>query len=103
MIRLKANFLPAAVANWGKGQVLGVVDAGIVARNPVLAAGQVSTARSSCAAISFKCFNGAFRARRRRPRRERRGLLFRELRQVCLSWRAAWSEPKSRVWNGLPD
>lgn len=94
MIRLKANFSPAAAAilsvvasfgahaadpelapwlvqigetrailsaaNWGKGQVLGVVDTGIVASNPVFAAGQVSASLSSCAAISFKCSSGAF-------------------------------------------
>jgi hypothetical protein len=48
-----------AAANWGRGQVLGVVDTGIVASNPVFAAGQVSTALSSCAAVSFKCSNGA--------------------------------------------
>ncbi|HPT49108.1 MAG TPA: S8 family serine peptidase [Accumulibacter sp.] len=48
-----------SAANWGKGQVLGVVDTGIVASNPVFAAGQVSNVLSSCAATSFKCSNGA--------------------------------------------
>lgn len=47
-----------SAANWGKGQVLGVVDTGIVPTNPVFAAGQVSTTLSSCAAVSFKCSNG---------------------------------------------
>jgi len=48
-----------SAANWGKGQVLGVVDTGIVASNSVFSAGQVSTSLSSCAATSFKCSNGA--------------------------------------------
>lgn len=48
-----------SAANWGKGQVIGVVDTGIVSTNPVFAAGQVSNSLSSCAAVSFKCTNGA--------------------------------------------
>lgn len=47
-----------SAANWGSGQVLGVVDTGIVASNPVFAPSQVSTSLSSCAAVSFKCSNG---------------------------------------------
>jgi subtilisin family serine protease len=47
-----------SAANWGKGQVLGVVDTGINATHPQFAAGQVSLALSSCAAVSFKCANG---------------------------------------------
>jgi hypothetical protein len=47
-----------SAANWGKGQVLGVVDTGIIANNTVFAAGQVSNALSSCAAVSFKCAKG---------------------------------------------
>jgi hypothetical protein len=47
-----------SAANWGKGQVLGVVDTGINATHPQFAVGQVSQALSSCAAVSFKCANG---------------------------------------------
>ena len=47
-----------SAANWGKGQVLGVVDTGINATHPQFAAGQVSQALSSCAAVSFRCSNG---------------------------------------------
>jgi hypothetical protein len=47
-----------SAANWGRGQLLGVIDTGIVASNPVFAPGQVSTALSSCDATSFKCANG---------------------------------------------
>lgn len=39
-----------SASNWGKGQVLGVVDTGIVAA--AFAAGQVSVAQSSCAATT---------------------------------------------------
>jgi hypothetical protein len=42
---------------WGKNQLLGVVDTGIIASNPVFAAGQVSNASSACAAVTFKCAN----------------------------------------------
>jgi hypothetical protein len=47
-----------SAANWGKGQLLGVVDTGIVANNAVFAPGQVSASLSACAAVSFKCSNG---------------------------------------------
>lgn len=47
-----------SAANWGKGQILGVVDTGIVAGNSVFAPGQVSVALSTCAAVSFRCANG---------------------------------------------
>jgi hypothetical protein len=47
-----------SAANWGKGQLLGVVDTGINATHPQFAAGQVSQALSSCAAVSFRCSNG---------------------------------------------
>lgn len=47
-----------SAANWGKGQVLGVVDTGINATHPQFAAGQVSQSLSSCAAVSFRCANG---------------------------------------------
>ncbi len=47
-----------SAANWGKGQVLGVVDTGINATHPQFAAGQVSQVLSSCAAVSFRCANG---------------------------------------------
>lgn len=46
-----------SAANWGKGQVLGVVDTGINATHPQFASGQVSQVLSSCAAVSFKCSN----------------------------------------------
>lgn len=45
-------------ANWGKGQVLGIVDTGIVASHAAFSAGQVSLKLSSCAALSFKCSDG---------------------------------------------
>lgn len=48
-----------SAAYWGKDRILGVVDTGIVANSPVFAIGQVSTALSSCAAVTFKCANGA--------------------------------------------
>lgn len=47
-----------SAANWGTGQMLGVVDTGINPTHPVFASGQVSQARSSCAAVSFRCSNG---------------------------------------------
>lgn len=47
-----------SAANWGRGQILGVVDTGIVATNKAFAAGQVSVTQSSCAATTFKCTNG---------------------------------------------
>lgn len=47
-----------SAANWGKGQIIGVVDTGIVASNPVFAAGQVSATLSTCAAVSFRCTSG---------------------------------------------
>ena len=47
-----------SAANWGKGQLLGVVDTGIVASHPIFASGQVSAALSACAATSFRCSNG---------------------------------------------
>lgn len=47
----------ASAANWGKKQLLGVVDTGIVANNPSFAFGQVSVARSACAGVTFSCGN----------------------------------------------
>ncbi|AXS78951.1 S8 family serine peptidase [Dechloromonas sp. HYN0024] len=47
-----------SAANWGKGQLLGVVDTGINATHPQFAVGQVSQALSSCAAVSFGCSSG---------------------------------------------
>jgi hypothetical protein len=47
-----------SAANWGKGQLLGVVDTGINATHPQFATGQVSQVLSSCAAVSFRCSNG---------------------------------------------
>lgn len=44
-----------SAANWGKGQLLGVVDTGINATHPQFAVGQVSQLKSSCAAVSFSC------------------------------------------------
>lgn len=49
-----------SAANWGKGQLLGVVDTGIVANNAAFATGQVSSALSSCAAVTFKCPRSGF-------------------------------------------
>jgi len=48
----------ASAANWGKSQVLGVVDTGIVTNYSAFATGQISTSLSSCAAVSFRCANG---------------------------------------------
>lgn len=45
-------------ANWGRGLILGDVDTGIIASNPAFAAGQVSSAHSACAAVTFRCANG---------------------------------------------
>lgn len=47
-----------SAANWGKGQLLGVVDTGINATHPQFASGQVSQSLSSCAAVTFRCANG---------------------------------------------
>ena len=47
-----------SAANWGKGQLLGVVDTGINATHPQFATGQVAQSLSSCAAVSFRCSNG---------------------------------------------
>jgi hypothetical protein len=47
-----------SAANWGTGMLLGVVDTGIVASNPIFASGQVSASLSSCAAVTFRCSNG---------------------------------------------
>lgn len=47
-----------SASNWGKGQVLGVVDTGINPNHVAFAAGQVSTTLSSCAAVTFTCSNG---------------------------------------------
>lgn len=47
-----------SAANWGRGQILGIVDTGIVANSPVFASGQVSASLSTCAAVSFRCSNG---------------------------------------------
>jgi hypothetical protein len=46
-----------SAANWGRGLYLGVVDTGVKSGSSVFASGQVSTALSSCAAVSFKCSN----------------------------------------------
>lgn len=48
-----------SAANWGKGVIIGTVDTGIVASNPVFASGQVSNQLSGCAAVSFRCTSGA--------------------------------------------
>src|SRR5690349_18138060 len=47
-----------SAANWGKNQLLGVVDTGIVPTNGAFVTGQVSSALSSCAAVSFSCSKG---------------------------------------------
>lgn len=48
----------ASAGNWGTGQVLGVVDTGIVNNATFFAPGQISLTRSGCAANSFRCPNG---------------------------------------------
>ncbi len=58
LVQMGVNDTVVSAANWGKDQMLGVVDTGIVANHPTFAIGQVSTARSSCAAVSFTCTNG---------------------------------------------
>lgn len=47
-----------SVSNWGKNQLLGIVDSGIVENHQAFASGQVSASLSGCAAVSFKCSNG---------------------------------------------
>lgn len=47
-----------SAANWGKSQILGVVDTGIVANHRAFATGQVSMARSACAGVTFGCATG---------------------------------------------
>lgn len=47
-----------SAANWGRGQLIGIVDSGIVASNYMFATGQISVASSACAAVTFKCSNG---------------------------------------------
>ncbi|WP_345532536.1 S8 family peptidase [Viridibacterium curvum] len=49
-----------SASNWGTGQLLGVVDTGIVANHPVFASGQVSVSLSGCAAVSFQCSKGVY-------------------------------------------
>ena len=58
LVQMGVSESVASAANWGKNQMLGVVDSGIVANHPAFATGQVSTALSACAAISFTCKNG---------------------------------------------
>lgn len=48
----------ASAAKWGRGQIIGVVDTGIDANNARFAPGQVSSRKSSCAAVTFACANG---------------------------------------------
>lgn len=47
-----------SAANWGTGQLLGVVDTGVNPTHPSFATGQVSQTLSTCAAVSFRCSNG---------------------------------------------
>lgn len=49
-----------AAGKRGYGQLLGVVDTGIVANNAEFAAMQVSKSKSSCAAVTFRCSYGAY-------------------------------------------
>ena len=58
LVQMGASTAIVSAANWGKGQVLGVVDTGSVANHPVFAPGQVSASLSACAAVSFKCSSG---------------------------------------------
>ena len=58
LTQIGINSTVMSAANWGKGVLIGTVDTGIQASNPVFAAGQVSAASSSCAAVSFRCSNG---------------------------------------------
>ncbi|SCK14163.1 S8 family serine peptidase [Vogesella sp. LIG4] len=58
LTQIGLNDTVASAANWGYGQVLGVVDTGVSASSPEFASGQVSRTLSSCAALSFSCSNG---------------------------------------------
>lgn len=49
----------ASAGRWGRNQLLGIVDTGISGANRAFAAGQVSAARSGCAAVTFSCSSGA--------------------------------------------
>ena len=55
LVQMKLTPTILSAGKWGTGQVLGVVDTGIVAGNSAFAAGQVSNALSSCAAVTFRC------------------------------------------------
>ncbi|MCA3099510.1 MAG: S8 family peptidase [bacterium] len=59
LAQMKVTPAILSAGQWGTGQVLGVVDTGIAAGNSVFAAGQVSRALSGCAAVTFRCSNGA--------------------------------------------
>jgi hypothetical protein len=48
-----------SAANWGKGQLIGIVDSGVTGSSSAFAAGQVAASLSSCAAVTFRCPNGA--------------------------------------------
>lgn len=55
LLQIGVNDSVMAAANWGAGSLLGVVDSGIVPGNQSFAAGQVSIAKSGCAAVTFRC------------------------------------------------
>jgi len=59
LTQIGVNESVASAGRWGRNQLLGVVDTGIVASNPAFAAGQVALARSGCAAVSFSCASAA--------------------------------------------
>ena len=59
LTQMGINDAVMSAARWGTGMTLGVVDTGIAANNPAFVAGQVSAALSGCAAVTFKCANGA--------------------------------------------
>ncbi len=48
----------ASAANWGRDQLIGVIDTGISVNHRQFAPGQVSAAQSACAALTFRCSNG---------------------------------------------
>lgn len=59
LVQMKLTPTILSAGKWGTGQVLGVVDTGIVAGNSAFAAGQVSNTLSGCAAVTFRCSSGA--------------------------------------------
>ncbi len=58
LTQVGVNDAVMSAGRWGTGTLLGVVDTGIVPGNQTFASGQVSTALSGCAALTFRCSGG---------------------------------------------